>query len=213
MVRVIKGQKGSDSKPPIRFVAQKNQAGARVIERETYQARQQAALILKDGENQKKHRLAQGRQAIAKVREEVMASAAREAFAGIVQSVLRLFLERVNQYQSYDGVMVPIVQEVVQKVLGTLPKIDPEELKDRIAEKIKQVRLRRHVDLLISKGALEQLKKTHSDLFRYLENIPEIRFVEDEEIKSGFVRMALDIGHVMCEQDPIVQFLKEQSHS
>ncbi len=213
MVRVIKGRKGSDDATATQrasLVAKTLGGKARIIDKEVVHAQLQAAQLIKDGEHEKKRVLFLGRQKVAKAKEESMSKAATQAFAEVTKRILRIFLDRAQEYQNHAEDIRSLVQEIVKKILGVEPKMPASEIDELINNGMNLLRARRKLKLIFAKDALKKIEKDGGEFITQLQKMPEFELSEDAEINSGLMRVVSDVGSAMCAQDEVIEFLRKE---
>ncbi len=206
--RVIKSQKG-DSQPstPAAPATAPRFSGARVIEGEIYQAQKTAQEIRAKGEQDRKARLIEGKRQAALVQEETMSKAAAEAFAKAANEAIAIFQRRAKVYEDAAADIRVIALEIVQKILGTIQKLPPNQIDDVLKEGIKQLRARRCLRLQMCKEQKDKFSQNEQSLFGKITALPDFKIEEVADVKPGFIRVVTDVGSALCEEADAIKSL------
>lgn len=206
MARVIKHGAGQKTaRPATRVIVD---AGAKkVIEREVYQAKQDAEHILKRAEEERQRLLAEGKRQAAQAREEAMARGASEAFASAAAEALTAFRRRAERYaEAADDIRV-LALEVVKKVLGNHPDLGPNDV-DRILQRgMAQLRARRRLRLQVSGRRLGELGSERPNLMKALQSEPDLLVEGVDDVGLGFARVVTEVGGALCAEETALDAL------
>lgn len=206
MARVIKHGAGQKTaRPATRVIVD---AGAKkVIEREVYQAKQDAEHILKRAEEERQRLLADGKRRAAQAREEAMARGASEAFASAAAEALTAFRRRAERYaEAADDIRV-LALEVVKKVLGNHPDLGPNDV-DKILQKgMAQLRARRRLRLQVSGRRLGELGSERPNLMKALQSEPDLLVEGVDDVGLGFARVVTEVGGALCAEETALDAL------
>lgn len=207
MARVIKaggaGQK--PARPATRVIVD---AGAKkVIEREVYQAKQDAEHILKRAEEARQQLLADGKRRAAQAREEAMARGASEAFATAAAEALTAFRRRAERYGEAADDIRALALEVVKKVLGNEPDLGPNDV-DKILQKgMTQLRARRRLRVQVSARRLGELAVERPNLMKALQSEPDLLVESVDDVGLGFARVVTEVGGALCAEETALDAL------
>ncbi len=211
MVRVIKNIKDESevSTPKVVVTEAKELIGGRLIDRDVYKAGQIAKQIMKDGEVERKRRLSEGLKTIALANEAAMVDGAADAFAEVAKAAITVFRNKAHRYVDVESDLRVLVQEIVQKVLGTPSPLDSKEYDALVAKGVLQLRGRRQIKLQFPQGELAQLKIEHSQLMAGLEKEIDFDLEEVSNVPAGYVRVVTDVGSALCKISAAVQSLSQ----
>lgn len=202
MARVIKagGQGGArPARAPARVVVETG--GKKVIERAVYQARQDAAHILKRAEDERQKRLADGKRKAAQAREEAMARGASEAFAAAASEALAAFRRRAERYGEAAEDIRALAMEVARKILGTDPDLGQRDVEKILQRGLAQLRARRRLRVQVSPRRLGELALERPNLMKALQSEPDLVVESTDDVGLGFARVVTEIGGALCAEE------------
>ncbi len=209
MARVIKAGGHSSQRPARAPPRIADQSGKKVIERAVYQAKQDAAHILKRAEEARTRLLADGKRKASQAREEAMARGASEAFAAAASEALAAFRRRAERYaEAADDIRV-LALEVVKKLLGTDPDLGQRDV-DRILQRgMAQLRARRRLRVQVSPQRLQALASERPNLMKALQSEPDLVMESTDDVGLGFARVVTEIGGALCAEETALDALAE----
>jgi flagellar biosynthesis/type III secretory pathway protein FliH len=209
MARVIKGQKSDTPEPKVIVAAPKVVGGGRVIERDVYRAQQEAREIVKQGELDKKKRLAEGKRQANQAREEAMAKGAADAFAEAAKEAIVIFKNRANRYADVESDIHVLADEITLKVLGSAPSLKTTDVDAIVKAGVNRLRARRRLKLQFSPGRLAQLKVEQADVLSRVAAEPDFDLEDASDVNPGFVRVVTDVGGALCDESAAVSTLSQ----
>jgi flagellar biosynthesis/type III secretory pathway protein FliH len=209
VARVIKAGAGGNkpARPPTRVIVA---AGAKkVIERELFQAKQDAEHILMRAQQEAEMVLADGKKLAARAREEAMARGASEAFATAASEALAAFRRRADRYGEAADDIRALALEVARKVLGNEPDLGPKDV-DKILQKgMAQLRARRRLRVQVSIARLAQLQNERPNLMKFLQNEPDLVVESVDDVSVGFARVVTEVGGALCAEETALDALSQ----
>jgi flagellar biosynthesis/type III secretory pathway protein FliH len=208
MARVIKAGAGQKpARPATRVIVD---AGAKkVIEREVYQAKQDAEHILMRAEQARQEIIAEGKKQAAQAREEAMARGAAEAFAAAATEALTAFRKRAERYgEAADDIRV-LALEVVKKILGGDPDLGQADVERIMQRGMAQLRARRRLRLQVSERRLGELAHERPNLMKALQNEPDLVVEAVDDVNVGFARVVTEVGGALCAEQTALDALSE----
>jgi hypothetical protein len=211
MARVIKNIKNEaeEQVPKVAVTEAKQISGGRLIDRDVYKAGQLAKQIEKDGEIERKRRLSEGLKTIALANEEAMVHGAADAFAEAAKAAITVFRNKSHRYADVESDLRVLVQEIVQKVLGTPAPLESKEYDAMVGNGVVKLRGRRRIKLEFSPGQLTQLKTENSHLIAELEKEIDFDLEEVPNVPADHVRVVTDVGSALCQQSAAMQSLSQ----
>ncbi|HEY1098942.1 MAG TPA: hypothetical protein VGF99_08435 [Myxococcota bacterium] len=208
MARVIKGGVGAGAaRPATRVLAQADVK--KVIEKETYLARQEAEELLKRAEEERREILAEGKQAAARAREEAMTRGASEAFAAAAAEALVAFRRRAERYdEAADDIRI-LATEIARKLLGGEPDLAAKDIERILANGLAKLRARRKLRVLVATGRRATLSYERPNLIKAVDNEPDLLLEESADVGAGFARVVTEVGGALCGEDEALEALAE----
>lgn len=207
MARVIKagGQGGQrPARAPARIA---DQSGKKVIERAVYQAKQDAAHILKRADEARAKLLADGKKKASQAHEEAMARGASEAFAAAAAEALSAFRRRAERYaEAADDIRV-LALEVVKKLLGTDPDLGQRDVERILQRGMAQLRARRRLRVQVSPRRLDALASERPNLMKAVAGEPDLMMEPTDDVGLGFARVVTEIGGALCAEETALDAL------
>lgn len=207
MARVIKaGGQGSQrsARAPSRIAVG---SGKKVIERAVYQARQDAAHILRRADEERAKVLADGKKKASQAHEEAMARGASEAFAAAAAEALAAFRRRAERYaEAADDIRV-LALEVVKKLLGTDPDLGQRDVERILQRGMAQLRARRRLRVQVSQRRLEALASERPNLMKAVASEPDLVMEPTDDVGLGFARVVTEIGGALCAEQTALDAL------
>ncbi|MBI1946096.1 MAG: hypothetical protein HYS27_10390 [Deltaproteobacteria bacterium] len=207
MARVIKagGQGGQrPARAPARIA---DQSGKKVIERAVYQAKQDAAHILKRADEARAKLLADGKKKASQAHEEAMARGASEAFAAAAAEALSAFRRRAERYaEAADDIRV-LALEVVKKLLGTDPDLGQRDVERILQRGMAQLRARRRLRVQVSQRRLDALATERPNLMKAVAGEPDLMMEPTDDVGLGFARVVTEIGGALCAEETALDAL------
>lgn len=210
MARVIKaGGQGAQrpARAPGRVVVETG--GKKVIERAVYQARQDAAHILKRADEERQKRLAEGKRKAAQAREEAMSRGASEAFAAAAAEALLAFRRRAERYAEAAEDIRVLAIEVVKKILGADPDLGARDIDKILQRGLAQLRARRRLRVQVSQRRLGELAVERPNLMKALQNEPDLVMEATDDVNTGFARVVTEIGGALCAEETALDALSQ----
>lgn len=206
MARVIKAGGGQKpARPGTRVLV--DAGPKKVIEREVFQAKQDAEHILRRAEEQRLRLLAEGKRQAAQAREEAMARGASEAFAAAAAEALTAFRLRADRYAEAADDIRALALEVMQKILGAEPDLGAHEVEKTLARGMAQLRARRRLRLQLGFARLAELSSERPNLMKALQSEPDLVVEGVEDVNAGFVRVVTEVGGALCAEDAALDVL------
>ncbi len=207
MARVIKAGAQGGPRParvPPRVV---EHGGKKVIEREVYQAKQDAAHILKRADEERNKVLANGKRKASQAHEEAMTRGASEAFSAAAAEALQAFRRRAERYaEAADDIRV-LALEVVKKLLGTDPDLGQRDVDKILHRGMAQLRARRRLRVQVSPQRLDALSSERPNLMKALQHEPDLVMEPTDDVGLGFARVVTEIGGALCAEDTALDAL------
>lgn len=207
MARVIKAGAQGGQRParaPARVV---ETGGKKVIERAVYQARQDAAHILKRAEDERAKRLAEGKRKATQAHEEAMTRGASEAFAAAAGEALAAFRRRAERYAEAAEDIRALALEVVRKILGADPDLGQRDVEKILQRGMAQLRARRRLRVQVSPRRLGELGTERPNLMKALQNEPDLVVEATDDVGVGFARVVTEIGGALCAEETALDAL------
>ena len=207
MARVIKAGAQGGQRParvPARVV---ETGGKKVIEREVYQAKQDAAHILKRADEDRQKVLEDGKRKASQAHEEAMTRGASEAFSAAAAEALQAFRRRAERYaEAADDIRV-LALEVVKKLLGTDPDLGQRDVERILQRGMAQLRARRRLRVQVSPRRLEALATERPNLMKTLQGEPDLLMEPTDDVGLGFARVVTEIGGALCAEETALDAL------
>lgn len=209
MARVIKAGGPGGPRParaPARVV---EQSGKKVIERAVYQAKQDAAHILRRAEDERQRVLAEGKRKASQAHEEAMTRGASEAFSAAATEALAAFRKRAERYaEAADDIRV-LALEVVKKLLGADPDLGQRDVEKILQRGMAQLRARRRLRVQVSQRRLDQLASERPNLMKALQSEPDLVVEPTDDVGLGFARVVTEIGGALCAEQTALDALSQ----
>lgn len=211
MARIIKNIKdeAEESMPKVSVAEPKQVSGGRLLARDVYKAGQLAKQIMIDGEVERKRRLSEGLKTIALANEEAMVDGAADAFTEAAKAAITVFRNKAHRYVDVESDLRVLVQEIVQKILGTPSPLESKDYDGIVAKGILQLRGHRRIKLQFSPGQLAQLKSENGKLMAGIEKDIEFDLEEVANVPTGQVRVVTDVGSAICPTSAAIQSLSQ----
>lgn len=208
MARVIKGGIGAGAaRPATRVLAQADVK--KVIEKETFLAKQEAGEILKRAEDERRALLAEGKQLAAQAREEAMTRGASEAFSAAAAEALVAFRRRADRYgEAADDIRILAV-EIARKLLGTEPDLAPNDIDRIVAAGLSKLRAKRKLRVLVAVGRRASLQYERPNLIKAVDAEPDLLLEEAADVGVGYARVVTEVGGALCAEDSALEALAE----
>jgi flagellar biosynthesis/type III secretory pathway protein FliH len=208
MARVIKGGIGAGAaRPATRVLAQADVK--KVIEKETFLAKQEAGELLKRAEDERRALLAEGKQLAAQAREEAMTRGASEAFSAAAAEALVAFRRRADRYgEAADDVRILAV-EIARKLLGTEPDLAPSDIDRIVAAGLSKLRAKRKLRVLVAVGRRASLQYERPNLIKAVDAEPDLLLEEAADVGVGYARVVTEVGGALCAEDSALEALAE----
>ena len=200
MARVIKGNKANLDNSKVVIASPTATSGGRIIEREIYEAQQQARAILEQGEIDKKKRLADGKKSAVQAKDNAMLASASEAFAAAAKEALAIFKNKGDQSQNIPEIVKRISSEIISKILGEASQLESSQINAIINIHVQKLRSRRRIKLVFAKDSIPKLS---------FNIIPELELADSSDVSLHMVRVETEVGHAVCDESFIVQTLNE----
>ena len=207
MVRVIKAPKESLKPSKVIIESDRVVGGGRLIEGDVYRAQQRAREILKEGEQERKRRLAKGKQEVALAREEAMAKGAVEAFETVAREALIIFKEKAGRYADVEKDVRLLAEEVAKKILGSPLSLSSDVLDKMTKAGIHKLKMRRQLKIQFAKGRLKELNEEAPVLVKQVQSEPDFEMGESSDVKRGFVRVLTEVGSALMEESLAMETL------
>ncbi len=208
MARVIKGGIGAGAaRPATRVLAHADIK--KVIEKETFLAKQEAGELLKRAEDERREILAEGKRLAIQSREEAMTRGASEAFAAAAAEALVAFRRRADRYdEAADDIRILAI-EIARKLLGTDPDLGPKDIDAILASGLSTLRAKRKLRVLVAVGRRATLQDERPNLIKAVDNEPDLLLEEAVDVRIGFARVVTEVGGALCGEDEALQALAE----
>lgn len=208
MARVIKGGIGAGAaRPATRVLAQADVK--KVIEKETFLAKQEAGELLKRAEDERRALLAEGKQLAAQAREEAMTRGASEAFSAAAAEALVAFRRRADRYgEAADDIRILAV-EIARKLLGTEPDLSPTDIDRIVAAGLSKLRAKRKLRVLVAVGRRASLQYERPNLIKAVDAEPDLLLEEAVDVGVGYARVVTEVGGALCAEDSALEALAE----
>ncbi len=208
MARVIKGGIGAGAaRPATRVLAHADVK--KVIEKETFLAKQEAGELLKRAEDERREILAEGKLRAARAREEAMSRGASEAFAAAAAEALLAFRRRADRYdEAADDIRILAV-EITRKLLGTDPDLGPQDIDRILASGLSKLRAKRKLRVLVAVGRRTALQYERPNLIKAVDNEPDLLLEEAADVGIGFARVVTEVGGALCAEDNALEALAQ----
>jgi flagellar biosynthesis/type III secretory pathway protein FliH len=208
MARVIKGGIGAGAaRPATRVLAQADVK--KVIEKETFLAKQEAGELLKRAEDERRTLLAEGKQLAAQAREEAMTRGASEAFSAAAAEALVAFRRRADRYgEAADDIRILAV-EIARKLLGADPDLAPNDIDRIVAAGLSKLRAKRKLRVLVAVGRRASLQYERPNLIKAVDAEPDLLLEEAADVGVGYARVVTEVGGALCAEDSALEALAE----
>jgi flagellar biosynthesis/type III secretory pathway protein FliH len=208
MARVIKGGIGAGAaRPATRVLAQADVK--KVIEKETFLAKQEAGELLKRAEDERRTMLAEGKQLAAQAREEAMTRGASEAFSAAAAEALVAFRRRADRYgEAADDIRILAV-EIARKLLGTEPDLAQNDIDRIVAAGLSKLRAKRKLRVLVAPGRRASLQYERPNLIKAVDAEPDLLLEEAADVGVGYARVVTEVGGALCAEDSALEALAE----
>ena len=208
MARVIKGGIGAGAaRPATRVLAQADIK--KVIEKETFLAKQEAGELLKRAEDERRALLADGKALAARTREEAMSRGASEAFAAAAAEALLAFRRRADRYdEAADDIRILAI-EIARKLLGQDPDLGPQDIDRILAAGLAKLRAKRKLRVLVAVGRRTSLQHERPNLLKAVDNEPDLLLEESADVGVGFARVVTEVGGALCAENNALEALAQ----
>lgn len=207
MARVIKAGQGAPKPRP--QSAPIGPGKKKVIEKEVYKARQEAADILAEAEQEQQQILQEGQQRAHQAHEEAMLEAAEEAFAEAAKEALAAFRARAERYdEAADDIRV-LAFELAKKVLGNKVGLDDGQIDDVIREGMHDLRAKRTLRMQLPQERVDALQMERPRLMAALSREPDLMVIAAPDVSEGFCRVVIEPGAALCTEQEALDLLTD----
>lgn len=210
MAKVIKaGQGAPKPRPPS---APLGPGKKKVIEKEVYRARQEAADIIAEAEQEQQAVLQEGQQRAHQAREEAMLEAAEEAFAEAAKEALAAFRSRAERYaEAADDIRV-LAFELARKILGNKVGLDDSQVDDVIRDGMNSLRAKRTLRMQLPQVRVDALQRERPMLMAALSREPDLLVIAATDVNEGFCRVVIEPGAALCTEQEALDLLADALH-
>lgn len=200
MAKVIKAGAGAKAPLPQGGARMGMPVGRKVLEREVYQAQNEAKQILDEAADKREKLLADAKRHAAQAREEAMSKGAAEAFAQAASEALLAFRRRAQRYAEASDDIRTLALEIAKKVLGVDPALPTARVDEIMKKGMAQLRARRRLRVQVPASRLESLADERPKLMRALKDEPDLVVEPADDVNPGFARVVTEIGGALCAE-------------
>lgn len=210
MARVIKGNpaQAPAARRPVPKLRD-SEGGRKVIEKEVWEAQQEAGRILEEAEHRREQLLAEGRVKAKQAREEAQAEGAQEAFEEAAQEALVAFRRRAERFgEAADDIKV-LAHEVAKKILGSNLQLDPRRVDKIVSSGMAQLRARRKLRVQVPQARRRALIQERPILMDALASEPDLVIEAADDVSPGRARIVTEIGGALCSEQQALDALTQ----
>ncbi|MCP4498704.1 MAG: ATP synthase F0 subunit B [Deltaproteobacteria bacterium] len=204
MARVIKAGQGVPKHRPSRVPLGGNK---KVIEKEVYKARQEAADFIGEAEGERDAIIAEGKARASQAHEEALHEGAEEAFSEAAKEALAAFRSRANRYAEAEDDIAILSLELAKKVLGRELSLGDDDLKEILREGMHTLCAKRTLRIQLPVERAVLLQNERPLLMNALDNEPDLVLLDVTDVNPGFARVVIEAGAALCTEQEALDLL------